>query len=192
MMINNSLFKYFFITLFVFVQYEISCQELSRQEIQFNTTTNVFCSTKNNQWNWLEGNNKSIIVHGDLITSAIKINDFEELIIKYFKLSAGILKLNELKKKCISKFGDEYIFAQPGSRFFDSWYVFGDEGGVLFDGIFRANLKIKDKIRPIYSIVKIFSPLNINEKYLEISDIIKTEYYKNNQYCKYWEIDSCN
>lgn len=116
------------------IQFKIYSKEIN--DSYYNNITYVFCSNKNFDAKWLIENDENVTVEGEWIHYNYNIRENKYISSAYFKLSDGINKLNELKIKCISKFGGEYKYAQPVSRLFNNWYLFGIENGVVFDGIF--------------------------------------------------------
>lgn len=134
MRIKYYYFKKFFIILVMFINFSIYSQEI--KETYFYKTTYVFCAKKYLDWKWLTENNEKVIVEGEWVHYENQIQDNRYLFTSYFKLNGGIIKLNELKAKCILQFGNEYKYAQPATGFFSEWYLFGMDNGIVFDGIF--------------------------------------------------------
>ncbi len=80
--------------------------------------TYVICATKDKKWDWLKENGDYVTVSGQWKTAQSGYNYYS-----YFKLKDNT-NINDLKNKCIEKFGISYIFIQPASNIYDDWMLF--------------------------------------------------------------------
>ncbi len=89
------------------------------------TTTSVFCANKHRTYHWLD--NETVSGYWKEYTDFDSGYEFY-----YFYLTEGVGKYNELKNKCIEKFGNDFIYPQPADHRFSNWYPFAKNQTEMF------------------------------------------------------------
>ncbi len=128
-------FSYVFINIILLISLKTKATA-EMYEYKDHSSTNIFCADQKYNWEWLKENNKFIEVSGEWITYEYQENPHKISSVTYFKISGGIEKIKDLRKKCREKFGEEYIFAQPANNRFFMWYLLGTEDELAGPGNF--------------------------------------------------------
>ncbi|KAB8037947.1 hypothetical protein GCL60_12305 [Silvanigrella paludirubra] len=133
--------------------------------------TYVFCATEERKWEWLKVDNKYVSVSGDWNETEISLKNFhnnKSFYFLYFKIIDNTFNLKQLETECQKKFGNDYIFAQPGNyRFDNNWNLFGSNKDNLGSGFVSYCLTSGNNTcyLGIYnSLIKEFHPKQMNNR----------------------------
>ncbi|APJ04111.1 hypothetical protein [Silvanigrella aquatica] len=96
----------------------------------------VFCSDKDRNWEWLKINDEYIKVSGFWLEEHLN----ENFSIFIFKLENSESEIQNLQKKCINNFGEQFIYPQPSITFSHKWGVFYLESEKKIIGNFSLSL----------------------------------------------------
>lgn len=130
----NNIIKYLKKSYAVIFLLSIDAKAQSSEQRE-SAKTNVFCSTKDSKWEWLNENGKIIEISGNWV-SYYKHYQGRYLLIKYFEITGGAEKISYLRNKCLETYGSQFIYAQPADSRFDRWYLLGTSNGIAAPGHF--------------------------------------------------------
>lgn len=102
------------------------------------STTSIVCAANKKDYHWLENET----VHGYW---GVHTNYDLGYVYHYFYISEGSAKYNELKEKCIEKFGTQYVYPQPADYSFSDWYPFAKDQVEMFPSVYITKTYINFK-----------------------------------------------